>query len=92
MKKQRAIFGTTEICGVTYPIIGAVEVRDKLSNTSMYIPIPAVKMQSDYDWQEMCLNDRLENPEKYIGVDNDVNETIERLKKWLEDHRKDETA
>lgn len=41
---------------------------------------------TDYKWQLNCLNDRIEHPEKYKGVDEDVDETIAELRKWLAEH------
>ena len=39
-----------------------------------------------YKWQLMCLNDRLENPEKYRKQGENVEEHIEHLRKWLDEH------
>lgn len=50
------------------------------------VQIPRLKMMSDYKWQLNCLNDRLEHPEKYADSEN-VEETIEHLRKWLTEHQ-----
>lgn len=50
------------------------------------VQIPRLKMMSDYKWQLNCLNDRLEYPEKYADSEN-VEETIEHLRKWLTEHQ-----
>ncbi len=50
------------------------------------VKIPRLKMMSDYKWQLNCLNDRLEHPEKYADSEN-VEETIEHLRKWLAEHQ-----
>lgn len=76
---------TVNICGKEYPIDGMLRIK----NLNMEIPIADMPMMSDYDYQRMCYEDRINNPEKYIGIDEDVNATTERLKKWLESHRKD---
>ena len=78
---------TVNICGKEYPVIGMVNVE----GLDMHIPLVDMPMMSDYDYQRMCYEDRINNPEKYIGIDEDVNATIARLRKWLESHRKDKT-
>lgn len=50
------------------------------------VQIPRLKMMSDYKRQLNCLNDRLEHPEKYADSEN-VEETIEHLRKWLTEHQ-----
>ncbi len=55
-------------------------------NSVKTVQIPRLKMMSDYKWQLNCLNDRLEHPEKYADSEN-VEETIEHLRKWLTEHQ-----
>lgn len=55
-------------------------------NSVKTVQIPRLKMMSDYKWQLNCLNDRLEHPEKYADSEN-VEETIEHLRKWLAEHQ-----
>lgn len=78
---------TVEICGMEYAVVDEIRVR----GTDIHIPVPDIRMMTDYKWQEMCLNDRLEHPEIYEDTE-DVEATIQRLKNWLENHRKDGAA
>lgn len=45
-----------------------------------------IETSSDYHWQKSCLEDRLRHPEIYAETE-DVEAVIERLKKWLEEHK-----
>lgn len=47
---------------------------------------PVFEMQSDYEWQVSCLNDRLKSPEKYRESGEDVEAVIAKLRKWLQEH------
>lgn len=74
--------GTTySIKGKEYPVKGYYE------NGGQLVPLVDIKMQSDYKWQYDCLMDRLEHPEKYTVLGEDVQATIERLKQWLIENR-----
>lgn len=72
--------GTTyTVAGKEFPVIGYTNFNGKL------VPLVDIPSMSDYKWQLMCLHDRLEHPEKYRDTE-DVDATIERLKKWLAEH------
>ncbi len=76
--------GTTyKIDNKEFPVTGYVKLNDN------FVPLVDIPSMSDYKWQLMCLQDRLEHPEKYQNRE-DVEATIERLKKWLEEHAKKE--
>lgn len=64
-------------------IQGIREERRKKKKPSVSVPRLNMKTMSDFKWQYLALIDRLSSPEKYKEVDNDVNETIDRLKAWL---------
>lgn len=51
------------------------------------LPLVDVPMMSGYKWQLRALEDRLENPEKYQAVGEDVEEAIAQLREWLEEYR-----
>lgn len=50
------------------------------------IPVLNIKQMSDYQWQLNALNSRLEHPELYEASEN-VEESIEHLRKWLEENK-----
>ncbi len=86
LSEEPQIFGAKRIPapeGTTYTLNGKefpVKWLFRLGN--MEFPLVDIPMMSDYKWQFNCLLDRLEHPEKYREFEN-VEETIERLKKWL---------
>ncbi len=84
MQKQ-----TYSICDREYPIVRQAKIIDNKRNCIGTIPIVDIPQVSDYQWQLDCLNDRLLHPEKYEWFEN-VNETIERLWKWLKEHTEQE--
>ena len=49
------------------------------------IPMLGIPQMSDYAWQEMALQSRLKNPERYRETE-DVEATITRLQRWLLEH------
>lgn len=55
------------------------------------LPIVNIPFMSDYRWQYECLQDRLKEPDKYREIGEDVEATIEHLKKWLVEHVAEET-
>jgi len=55
------------------------------------LPLVNVPFMSDYKWQYECLQDRLKEPDKYREIGEDVEATIEHLKKWLAEHAADAT-
>lgn len=72
--------GTTHtVAGKEFPVIGYTDFNSKA------VPLVDIPMMSDYKWQLMCLQDRLEHPENYQDTE-DVEAAIERLKKWLAEH------
>lgn len=70
---------TYSIAGKEYPVTGYYNFQGEM------IPLVDIPMVSDYKWQSDCLKDRLEHPEKYRDSE-DVEATIEHLKKWLAEH------
>ncbi len=74
--------GTTyTVAGKEFPVIGYADFNGK---TVPWVDIP---MMSDYKWQYNCLMDRIENPEKYAAIGEDVTEKIEHLKMWLVENK-----
>lgn len=73
--------------GTTYNINGTeYPVKNYVKTVFGCFPEVELKMMSDYKWQLMCLNDRLENPDKYRAQGENVEEHIEKLQKWLAEH------
>ena len=72
---------TMKICDREYPILGYIETKQ-----TGIVPLVDIPMMSDYKWQEMALQSRMRNPEYYRETE-DVEATIARLQKWLEDAR-----
>ncbi|MBQ7596233.1 MAG: hypothetical protein IJU45_06180 [Clostridia bacterium] len=77
---------TAEIAnGVRLPIVGSFISKDGSYS------LPCFETVSDYKWQLNCLIDRLFHPEKYAKEFNeDVQEHIRYLIKWLSEHCKPE--
>lgn len=76
--------GTTHtVAGKEFPVIGYTDLNGKA------VPLVDIPSMSDYKWQLMCLQSRIENPELYSDTE-DVAATIERLKKWLAEHTPEE--
>lgn len=75
---------TMEVGGKEYTVIGYEKDTQGKS-----VPLLDFPMMSDYKWQLGCLNDRLENPQKYIDKGEDVEATIKRLRQWLAEHSKE---
>lgn len=66
-----------------FEIIGKVKVVNGSGEpTGEVVPLVDIPQMSDYEYQLMALNDRLERPEYYERSEN-VPETIEKLKAWL---------
>jgi hypothetical protein len=73
---------TYEIAGKSYPVVGHAQQPGYGR-----MPIVNVPMMSDYKWQLMALESRLEHPERYAEhFGEDIPAVIERLKVWLLDH------
>lgn len=69
---------TYTVSGQEFPVIGFV------NNGGHPVPLVDIPSMSDYKYQLMCLQSRLEDPEMYRNVlGEDVEAEIERLKKWL---------
>lgn len=66
--------------GVFLPVKAFLKTQDN------QFEIPVIEMQSDYEWQASCLNDRLKSPEKYRESGEDVEAVIAKLRKWLQEH------
>lgn len=58
--------------------------RDEETEERFFLPY--IETVSDYKWMEDCLEDRLKHPEVYAKTEN-VEAEIERIKKWLEEHK-----
>lgn len=50
------------------------------------VPLVDIKMMSDFKWQYGCLMSRIENPEGYKSIGENVSAVIEKLKKWIREH------
>lgn len=69
---------TYTVAGQEFPVIGFV------NNGGHPVPLVDIPSMSDYKYQLMCLQSRLEHPEMYRNIlGEDVEAEIERLKKWL---------
>ncbi len=66
-----------------------VSISAETPTKTASIPVLNLKQMSDYQWQLGALNSRLEHPEYYEDSEN-VEETIERLRKWLAEHKESE--
>ena len=64
-----------------FPVAGYV--TDEAMGT---VPLVDLPMMSDYRWQLKSLRDRLEAPEKYRAIGEDVEVTIADLRRWLKEH------
>ena len=73
---------TMEIGGRTYPVVGYV-ARE---STGQKVPLVDIPQMSDYKWQLQALQDRLEHPEKYLALGEDVEAVIASLRQWLKEH------
>ena len=73
---------TYNINGQDFPIVGYYKVNGQT------VPLVDIPPMSDYKWQLDCLNDRIKNREIYETLlHEDVDAEIEKLKKWLAEHR-----
>lgn len=79
-KAEKAIVQTMKVGTQDYPITGYVK-----SKRFGVVPVVDIPMMSDYTWQQLCLQSRLEHPERYAELE-DVEATIAQLRKWLEEH------
>lgn len=74
--------GNFNICGQDFPIVGYYKVNGQT------VPLVDIPSMSDYKWQLDCLNDRITNREIYETLlHEDVDAEIEKLKKWLAEHK-----
>lgn len=78
--------GLFEVGGKEYPITDFVQATVKETGEKLFIPVVDIPMMSDYKWQLLALNDRLNHPEKYESTEN-VKETVINLYKWLREHK-----
>lgn len=83
---------TYNLFGEDYPIRGQIGLKDNKDNIVGHIPIVDIPMASDYKWQLGCLKSRLDNPDVYSDIDDNVYDTICRLKNWLEEHKTQATV
>lgn len=70
------------IGGQSCPVIGQITTKEFGT-----LPLVAVPMMPDYKWQQKALEDRLEDPEKYRAIGENVEEATAQLREWLEEHR-----
>lgn len=73
---------TIEIGGRTFPIVGYARYKE----TGETIPLVDIPLMSDYKWQLSSLQSRLDHPEWYAAIGEDVDTTIAQLRRWLEKH------
>ena len=73
------------INGKAYPVIGSTVMKNGTK-----VPVIDLKLMSDYQWQLGALRSRLEHPEHYVALGEDVDAAIARLRKWLEEHSEQE--
>lgn len=80
------------INGKDFYIIGYVSTDARYKgkrvdkNTPGAVPLLDIKMMSDFKWQYLSLMSRIENPEHYKDIDEDVSAVIERIKQWIREH------
>ncbi|MBR4857709.1 MAG: hypothetical protein IKU08_00840 [Clostridia bacterium] len=67
------------------------EANKNVATRKTALPIVNIPFMSDYKWQYECLQDRLKAPDKYRAIGEDVEATIEHLKKWLTEHATEAT-
>ena len=72
---------TMKIGGPSFPVAGYV--TDEAIGT---VPLVDLPMVSDYRWQLESLQGRLEAPEKYRAIGEDVEAVISDLRRWLKGH------
>lgn len=83
---------TYKIGDKEYPITGYLNLEDEETGDPIgTFPIVDIPMVSDYQWQLDCLRSRLEHPELYEKSE-DVPKTIEKIRKWLEEHKEEKSA
>ncbi|MGN0488383.1 MAG: hypothetical protein ACI4HO_03865 [Ruminococcus sp.] len=84
MDKTMTVSKTTfPIDGYAIPTVNGYKISTQPIQGS--IPILSIPMMSDYKWQQECLKSRLKHPERYSEYE-DVNATIAKLRKWLDEH------
>ena len=72
---------TMKIGERSFPVAGYV--TDEAMGT---VPLVDLPMMGDYRWQLKSLQDRLEAPEKYRAIGEDVEAVISDLRRWLKGH------
>ena len=77
---------TCEINEKVYPITGFVQAENKETGEELTVPVVNIPIMSDRKYQMMCLNDRINYPEKYEAMEN-VEETVTKLQRWLREHK-----
>lgn len=77
--------GTVKIGGRAVPVVGYVP----LGSTGDTVPLVDIPMVSDYKWQQQSLQCRLDHPEWYAAIGEDVGATIAQLRRWLEEHNEE---
>jgi len=58
----------------------------------MRIPVLDIKQVPDYEWQKESYESRLKNPQIYRDLGEDVEASLERMKKWLDTHKNEDGA
>ncbi len=79
---------------VEVPVIDIIVIDEKGYTVKGYknaVPVIDLKMCGNYEWQQMCLESRLQHPERYADEDAEENAAkIAYLRKWLEEHKPQE--
>lgn len=66
-----------------FEITGKIKLLNESGEpTGEAIPIVDIPQMSDYKYQLMTLNDRIEHPERYEANEN-VLEVMDKIKRWL---------
>lgn len=60
-----------------YDVIGVIECSEK------YIDVADIKLMDDLAWHKSCLESRIKNPEPYMENGEDVEKTIELLRRII---------
>lgn len=76
---------TMSIGSRVHPVIGGVQ-----SKRYGVVPLVDAPMMTDYKWQKIGLEDRLQHPEVYREIlGEDVAAVCAQLSRWLEEHKEE---
>lgn len=85
MQTQKKPLGMYHLDGKDYPIVEYITHNQKGELLKKPVPVVDLPQMSDYHWQQMSLESRMQHPENYPGEDLSV--TIPALQRWLAEHR-----